>query len=150
MDTLIGRLLISALFIVSGIWKITHFSTTAAYMVRTGNLTGALTELDKVKPFEDATMAKLWPAYLRGQIYLARKEPTRAVPEFQHVIDHRSESSDSLLYPMSLLGRARAASAAGERSTAEQYYGQLFEMWRDADKDLEPLVEATREALLLH
>jgi len=36
MDTLIGRLLISALFIVSGIWKITHFSTTAAYMVRIG------------------------------------------------------------------------------------------------------------------
>ena len=36
MDALLGRLLISALFIVSGIWKITHFSTTAAYMVRLG------------------------------------------------------------------------------------------------------------------
>ena len=36
MDVLLGRLLISALFIVSGIWKITHFSTTAAYMVRLG------------------------------------------------------------------------------------------------------------------
>ena len=36
MDTLFGRLLIAALFIVSGIWKITHFSTTAAYMVRVG------------------------------------------------------------------------------------------------------------------
>jgi hypothetical protein len=95
-------------------------------------------------------MAKLWPAYLRGQIYLARKDPARAAPEFQHVVDHRSESADSLLYPMALLGRARAAAAAGERSTAERYYGQLFDVWRDADKDLEPLVEATREALLLH
>lgn len=36
MDALIGRLLLSALFIGSGIWKITHFSTTAAYMVRVG------------------------------------------------------------------------------------------------------------------
>jgi len=36
MDTLLGRLLLSALFIVSGIWKIAHFSTTAAYMVRLG------------------------------------------------------------------------------------------------------------------
>jgi putative oxidoreductase len=36
MDALLGRLLISLLFIVSGIWKITHFSTTAAYMVRVG------------------------------------------------------------------------------------------------------------------
>jgi putative oxidoreductase len=36
MDTLIGRLLIAALFVVSGIWKITHFATTAAYMARVG------------------------------------------------------------------------------------------------------------------
>jgi hypothetical protein len=95
-------------------------------------------------------MAKLWPAFLRGQIHTARKEPLRAAQEFQHVIDQRSESADSMLYPMSLLGRARAASAAGDRGAAEQYYAQLFEVWRNADKDLEPLVEATREALLLH
>jgi tetratricopeptide (TPR) repeat protein/predicted Ser/Thr protein kinase len=123
---------------------------TAAYMVRTGNFAGALTELERVKPYEDATMAKLWPAFLRGQIYLARKEPARAAPEFQHVIDRRSESADSLLYPMALLGRARAAVAAGERATAEQYYEQLFEVWRNADPDLEPLVEARREAARLH
>src|SRR5258706_7464923 len=36
MAALVGRLLIAALFVVSGIWKITHFSTTAAYMVRIG------------------------------------------------------------------------------------------------------------------
>jgi tetratricopeptide (TPR) repeat protein len=123
---------------------------TAAYMVRTGNLEGALTTLDRVKPFEDATMAKLWPAFLRGQIYMARNEPDRAAMEFQHVIDHRSESSDSLLYPMSLLGRARAAAAVSERATAEQYYNQLFELWRSADRTLEPLVEARREAARLH
>ncbi|HUQ25939.1 MAG TPA: DoxX family protein [Burkholderiales bacterium] len=34
--SLVGRLLIAALFVVSGIWKITHFSTTAAYFVRVG------------------------------------------------------------------------------------------------------------------
>jgi putative oxidoreductase len=36
MDVLLGRLLIAALFIVSGIWKITHFPTTAAYFNRIG------------------------------------------------------------------------------------------------------------------
>jgi eukaryotic-like serine/threonine-protein kinase len=123
---------------------------TAAYLVRTGRLAEALTELERVKPYEDATMAKLWPAYLRGHIYLARKEPLRAAPEFQHVIDHRSESADSLLYPMALLGRARAATAAGARAAAERYYAQLFDLWRNADKDLEPLVQAQREALQLH
>ena len=123
---------------------------TAAYLVRTGNLEGALTALDRVKPYEDATMAKLWPSFLRGHIYMARKEPARAALEFQHVIDHRSESSDSLLYPMALLGRARAAMAASERATAEQYYNQLFELWRSADQNLEPLIEARREAARLH
>ena len=36
MDVLLGRLLLAALFIVSGIWKITHFPTTAAYFARIG------------------------------------------------------------------------------------------------------------------
>jgi putative oxidoreductase len=36
MDVLVGRLLLSALFIVSGIWKITHFATTTAYFNRIG------------------------------------------------------------------------------------------------------------------
>ena len=35
---------------------------TAAYLVRTGKPAEALTELERVKPYEDATMAKLWPA----------------------------------------------------------------------------------------
>ncbi|OAI50153.1 hypothetical protein AYO46_02890 [Betaproteobacteria bacterium SCGC AG-212-J23] len=33
---LAGRLLIAALFVVSGVWKITHFPTTAAYFNRIG------------------------------------------------------------------------------------------------------------------
>ena len=36
MDVLAGRLLLSALFIVSGIWHITHFPTTVAYFNRIG------------------------------------------------------------------------------------------------------------------
>jgi len=36
MDVLVGRLLLSALFIVSGIWHITHFPTTVAYFNRIG------------------------------------------------------------------------------------------------------------------
>jgi eukaryotic-like serine/threonine-protein kinase len=123
---------------------------TAAYLVRTGNLAGALDQLDRVKPYEDATMAKLWPAYLRGHIYAARKDLARAAAEFQHVIDRRSESPDSLLYPMALIARARVAVAAGDFASAEQYYQRLFELWRNADADLEPLVEARREAARLH
>ena len=66
-------------------------------------------------------MAKLWPAFLRGHIFTARKDLARAAAEFQHVIDRRSESADSLLYPMALLGRARVAAAAGDTAAAERY-----------------------------
>ena len=34
MSILVGRLLLSAIFIVSGIWKITHFATTSGYFNR--------------------------------------------------------------------------------------------------------------------
>jgi putative oxidoreductase len=40
MDVLIGRLLIAALFIVSGVWHITHFPVTAAYFNRIGTPSG--------------------------------------------------------------------------------------------------------------
>jgi putative oxidoreductase len=36
MDVFVGRLLLATLFIVSGIWKITHFATTTAYFNRIG------------------------------------------------------------------------------------------------------------------
>src|SRR5688572_5079517 len=39
---------------------------TAAYLMRTGNLAVALAELDRDKPYEDATMGKLSPVILRG------------------------------------------------------------------------------------
>jgi hypothetical protein len=66
------------------------------------------------------------------------------------VIEHRTQSSDSLLYPMSLLGRARTAVAMGDTAAAEQDYQALFEVWKGADADLQPLAEARREAARLH
>jgi hypothetical protein len=51
---------------------------------------------------------------------------------------------------MALLGRARAAVAAGDTAAGEQYYEQLFNVWRNADRDLEPLVAARRDAAKLH
>ncbi len=36
MALFVGRLLIAVLFIVSGVWKITHFAVTTAYFTRVG------------------------------------------------------------------------------------------------------------------
>jgi hypothetical protein len=123
---------------------------TAAYMVRTGNRRSDH-RADRVKPYEDATMAKLWPSFLRGHIYMARKDPARAAMEFQHVIDRRSESSDSALFTRWRCWAARAAVATSERAAAEQYrIRQFVRAMAGRRPDLEPLVEARREAARLH
>jgi hypothetical protein len=115
-------------------------------MLRTGNLTGALTELDKreaVRGRHDGQAV----AGISARADLSGAQGAGAgAPEFQHVIDHRSESSDSLLYRWRCSG-ARAprwppANAPRPSSTTRL----LFDLWHDADKDLEPLVEARREA----
>jgi hypothetical protein len=129
-----------------------HLSTpidNAALAIRKGDFAGALEQLDQVKLYEEAPIAKLWPWYLRGQVYAARNEPARAAFAFKQVIDRRTQSSDSLLYPMALLGRARAEAAADNPETAAQVYQTLFEVWKGAEKDLQPLVEARREAARL-
>jgi tetratricopeptide (TPR) repeat protein len=122
---------------------------TAALAIRRGDFTTALEQLDKTKLYEDAPIAKLWPWYLRGQIYAARQEPDRAVVAYQQVIDRRTQSSDSLLYPMALLGQARAYAAAGNPAMAATTYEKLFDVWKGAETDLEPLIEARREAAKL-
>ncbi len=122
---------------------------TAAFAVRSGDLQGALTQLESAKPYEDSTMAKLWPAFLKGHIFALRNDPGRAGLAFQFVIDHRSQSPDSMLYPMALLGRARAATAAGEPEAAKRYYAMLLDLWKSGDADLQPLIEARREAARL-
>jgi tetratricopeptide (TPR) repeat protein len=121
----------------------------AALATRRGDFTAALGQLDKTTLYEDAPMAKLWPWYLRGQIYAGRKEPERAVAAYQQLIDRRTQSSDSLLYPMALLGQARAHAAAGNAAMATAAYEKLFDLWKGAEKDLEPLIEARREAARL-
>jgi Tfp pilus assembly protein PilF/predicted Ser/Thr protein kinase len=122
----------------------------AALAFRKGDFAGALDQLDRLKPYEDAPVAKLWPAYLRGQIHAARNDYARATASYTQVIEHRTQSTDSLLYPMSLLGRARAAAAKGDAAAAEQDYQVLFEVWKAADRDLQPLIEARREVARLH
>jgi hypothetical protein len=94
-------------------------------------------------------MAKLWPAFLKGHIFALRNDPARAGQAFQYVIDHRSQSPDSMLYPMALLGRARAAASAGDPETAKRYYAMLLDLWKAADPDVQPLIEARREVARL-
>jgi hypothetical protein len=50
------------------------------------------------------------------------------------------------LYPLALLGRARAAAHQGDAEASRSAYAALFEIWKDADPDLAIVRAARRES----
>jgi Flp pilus assembly protein TadD len=104
----------------------------------------ALAELARVQTYE-----RTWPrvAYLRGVAYLKSRDGVRAEEEFSKAMAIRPFIWRTELYwpALSTLGVARARALRGDALGSRRAYEQLFAMWRDADGDLRPLVEARRE-----
>jgi len=105
----------------------------------------ALTLLEPVRAYDRARGAEFWPEYIRAQAYLMAKKPVDARREFDAILARRGEAPDSLLFPLSRLGVARAASLAHDTDTARDAYDAFLALWRDADGDLTPLREARAE-----
>jgi tetratricopeptide (TPR) repeat protein len=100
--------------------------------------------LEPVKPYNSAPSGEFWPAYLRGQAHLRRKEGAAAAAEFQSILDRRGEVPGSILYPLAYLGVARAT-ADTDADAARKAYESLFALWDEADADLQPLKQARLE-----
>ncbi len=115
----------------------------AARSVYRGEYEQALELLETPRPYERA--GQLWPSFLRGQACLKLNKAAEAAVEFQHILDHRGEDPLSPIYPLAYLGRARAASLAGDISSARSSYESFLSLWKDADPNLPVLVEAKNE-----
>jgi tetratricopeptide (TPR) repeat protein len=72
---------------------------------------------------------------LLGDALLAGGRPKEALAKFESNLELRPNRA------LSLLGAARAAKAAGDRQKARAHYGELAELWKDADRDLPELAE---------
>jgi eukaryotic-like serine/threonine-protein kinase len=123
--------------------------TAATIAVQRGDAERALELLEPVRRFDHAPSAEFWPAYLRGQAYLRLKNGKAAATEFGTVIAHRGEVPASMLYPLSLLGLARAAALSNDTGGARKSYDQFLALWKDADAGLRALTEAHSEAAAL-
>jgi hypothetical protein len=119
--------------------------TAAIGAARSGQSKRALELLESVEPYDHVPAAEFWPSYLRGQAYLALKQPREAVAQFGHITDHRGEAPTSPLYSLSLLGSARASALAGDVAAARERYARFFESWNDADANLAILKEARED-----
>jgi hypothetical protein len=117
----------------------------AALAIQGGDPARGLALLEPVAPYDHARSADFWPPYLRGLAYLAGGNGAEAGTQFEAILNHRGEAPDSILYPLSHLGAARAAALTGDTGKARHAYVTFLALWRDADPNLAPLQAARSE-----
>ena len=102
-----------------------------------------------------ANISCLYPAYIRGEAYLASGQETAAAAEFQKILDHSGIVWNCWTGALAHLGLARAnaleaktsqgADADAARVRALAAYKDFLTLWKDADPDIPILKQAKAE-----
>jgi serine/threonine protein kinase/tetratricopeptide (TPR) repeat protein len=87
----------------------------------------------------------IYPAYVRGQAYLAAKQGAAAATEFQKILDHRGLVGACETGALAHLGIARAHALQGDAVQARAAYKDFLTLWKDADPDIPVLQQAKTE-----
>jgi tetratricopeptide (TPR) repeat protein len=87
----------------------------------------------------------LYPIYVRGQAYLAAKQPAAAAHEFQRILDHRSIVLVDPIDALARLQLARAFMLSGDTIQAARAYEDLLALWRNGDPEIPLVTEARAE-----
>ena len=125
------------------------------------NSASAVATLQPVSPIEFgqisfiANLSCLYPAYVRGQSFLAANDGKAAAAEFQKILDHSGIVWSCWTGAMAKLGVARAnalqaktsqgADADAARVRALATYKDFLTLWKDADPDIPVLKQAKAE-----
>jgi serine/threonine protein kinase len=91
-----------------------------------------------------------YPAYVRGQAYLAESRAQEAAAEFQKVLSHRGVVLADPIGALTHLQLARAFALSGEKDKARNAYDDFLSLWKAADPDLPILKEAKSERAKLN
>jgi eukaryotic-like serine/threonine-protein kinase len=87
----------------------------------------------------------LYPAYLRGEAYVAAKQGTAAAIEFQKILDHPGVVVNDPIGALAHLGLGRAYALSGDSAKAKTSYQHFFALWKNADPDIPLLRQAKAE-----
>ncbi len=90
-------------------------------------------------------VAPMYPAYVRGQAYLAMEDGQDAITEFKKLIDHRGAVLNYPLGALARLGMARAYRSLKNVDGARQSYKDFLELWKDGDPETPVLKQAKAE-----
>ena len=77
----------------------------------------------------------LYPAYVRGEAYLAAHHGVEAAAEFQKILDHPGIVLSDPIGALAHLGLARAYDLQGDTAKATAAYQDFLTLWKDADTD---------------
>jgi serine/threonine protein kinase/tetratricopeptide (TPR) repeat protein len=122
----------------------------AAIELNANNPAQALVFLEAAAPYElgqppQLQVGTLYPAYLRGQAYLAARNSNSAAAEFQKFLDHRGIVVNFPLGALAHLQLGRAYAMSGDTGKARTAYQDFFALWKGADPDIPILKEAKSE-----
>ena len=120
----------------------------AAIEISKGNPSQAVLDLEAAMPYElggPLGFAYLYPAWVRGQAYLAAHNGIAAAVEFKKLIDHPGIVLNQPIASLAHLQLGRAHALAGDAVKAGTAYQDFFMLWRDADPDVPILIAAKAE-----
>ncbi len=112
----------------------------------------AVSSLEAATPYELGSPpggASYWPMFVRGAACLHLGDGTKAVVEYQKILDRHGIDPTSPLYPLAWLGSGRAYALQGDRTKAKAAYQDFFAAWKDADPDVPILIVTQNDRFLL-
>jgi tetratricopeptide (TPR) repeat protein len=92
-----------------------------------------------------AKFGGLYPAYVRGQAYLAARHDQEAAAEFQKVLDHRGIVSADPIGALAHLQLGKLFASSGDKTKAKTAFENFLTLWKDADPDIPILRQAKAE-----
>jgi eukaryotic-like serine/threonine-protein kinase len=122
----------------------------AAIELNANNAAHSLVYLEGAAPYDFGAppqfqLGTLYPAYVRGQAYLAAHNGAAAATEFQKFLDHRGITINYPLGAVAHLQLGRAYALSGDAAKAKAAYQDFLTLWKDADPDIPILKEAKAE-----
>jgi len=106
-------------------------------------------ELAQPTPASGFVIPIMYPAYLRGEVYLKAHKGHEAAGEFQKIRQHRGLIANSPIGALALLGLARAHALEGDTQMARSEFQSFLSIWKNADPDLPMMKEAKAEYMRL-
>jgi serine/threonine protein kinase/tetratricopeptide (TPR) repeat protein len=124
----------------------------ASIDIKRGKPTKALKDLETTTQYELGSPlpqfevgGSLYPAYVRGEVYLSLHKGKEAAAEFQKFLDHRGVALNSPLGALARFQLGRSYALQGDAGRSRGAYQDFVTLWSGADPDIPVLILAKSE-----